>query len=515
MLALALTLIFAPPSQPADANAEAPAASAQDGPAAAEDGYTVEQARADVELILVDRGKDYLAARGRLEEHPTQAAAAVLERLEAVPAPGPDQRNRLLNVLAVLGQAEHVEMFGEQLRNAMIHKRPTELWLQLLRKQGAAATATLIELVGDRELSNEDRGDLLDLLVELTAREGLGELMAMVGRGSEDLQDRLRRALIRRSRHDDEDSQAIATGIDEDLDEDVATEDPKTSGRIAQLLILRAACCTPDELFSARLEQLAGDESSPFEVRVAAIDGLRRLGIGQPVLETIIRAQAQAALQGAQAAEVLVSLALEALPESSAEALSSELGLVDAPAPRLAALGYRFAKLEGDWLAHSQEHPWPEVRKAALDRVAAKQAGCDKTRTRELADIAGPVSAGGDDDARVGRAAVAALGRCADEPAFKALRALVEDTGVDITQRAEAARQLVLHDPEGPDYAADLLVDGRYLDLARELADALGSSPTPTDKVRDALCRASAGNPMVASTAHDSFTRLFPGQRCE
>jgi hypothetical protein len=500
-VALALQLF----SPPAPTTAEPPPATA---PVA---DYTIEQARADVETILVDRGKAYLDARARLEEHPAFAAEAVVARLEAVPAPGPEKRDRLLNVLAALKQPEHVAMFGQQLRTAMIQGRPVELWMQLLRKQGAAATVVLVELVGDRELSNEQRGVLLELLVELTAREQLGDLMAMVGRGSSELQDTLRRALIRRARANADDGQSIATGIDEDLDSDATDET-----RFAQLLILRAACCELDAGFSGRLETLAADSEAPFQIRVAAIDGLGRHGLGHDVLTTVIREQGGAALQGSQSSEILVALALEALPADAGASLASELSLTHAEAPRLAELGYRLAPLSPDhaWLERSQDNAWPDVRRAALVRVA-EQGKCEKSIVRSLARIAGPISGGGDEDTRVGRAAVGALGRCGDALAFKTLRELLDDTAIDLTQRAEAARQLAEHDPTGADYVAELLLDGRFPDLARELALALGHAPEPSELVRDALCRTSRANPMIAATAHESLSRLFPGESCE
>ncbi|MFO7563775.1 MAG: HEAT repeat domain-containing protein [Enhygromyxa sp.] len=504
MLTVALVLqLFSPPVEPAATTPTPTEAPVQD--------YTLEQARADVEVVLVDRGRAYLDARARLEGHPALAAEAIVARLEAVPAPGPEKRDRLLNVLASLKQPEHVAMFGQQLRAAMLQDRPVELWMTLLRRQGAAATKILIDLVGDRELSNEQRGLLLEALVELTSRDSLGELMAMVGRGSAELQATLRRAVIRRSRADADDGQAIASGIDEDLDTDAADE-----GRFAQLLILRAACCAVDQGFSARLEALAADESSPFVVRVAAIDGLGRHGLGDGVLTALARTQGKAALAGSQAGEVLLTLALEALPHETAAALAEELALLDAEAPRLAELGYRLASLSPDhaWLERSQSHAWPEVRRAALTRVA-ESGGCDKPLVRALSRIAGPVSSGGDEDARVGRAAVGALGRCENPLAFKSLRELLDNTSVDVTQRAEAARQLAEHDLAGADYVAGLLLDNRYPDLTRELALALGHAPEPSEEVRDALCRVGRANPMVASTAHESLARLFPGERCE
>jgi hypothetical protein len=507
VLRLALLLsLFAPPAS------KAPPAETAPAPAPAQT-YELASAQADVETILVDRGKAYLDARARLEQHPALAAEAVITRLDAVPPPGPEKRDRLLNVLASLGRPEDLAMFGDQLRRAMLQDRPTELWFQLLRKQGSAATDVLIGLVGDRELSNEQRAELLEVLVELTASEQISELMAMVGRGASELQDTLRRAIIRRARANAGDRVAIASGIDAGLD---AHAEEKEDVRHAQLLILRAACCDVDDGFAARLETLVASADVSFQVRVAALDGLARLGLGAEVLERLIREQAKPALAGSQAAEILVALALEAVPAERASALVSELDLLDAEAPRLAALGYRFATLAPDhgWIGPSQEHPWPEVRKAALTRVA-ERGKCDKTTLRTLAEIAGPISEGGEKDARVGRAAVGAIGRCSDEPAFKLLRDLLEDTAVDITQRAEAARQLAEHDPKGADFVADLLLSNAYPDLARELVVALGHAAEPNETVRDALCRVGRANPMVASTAHESLSKLFPGEGCD
>lgn len=513
-LALALTQAIAPEAAPADPPADAPS-----------DDYGLEQARADVEVMLVDRGKAYIDARGRLEDHGEFAAQAVIERLDAVPAPGPAERNRLLNLLAGLQRPEHVALFGEQLRVAMRQDRPTELWLELLRKQGAAAMPVLVGLVGDKELSNADRGDLLDLLVDVTPRERLSELSPMIGRGASELQDRLRRALIRRAHADTRDDAAIAAGIEADLDADLArsAEGDRDSGdRAARLLVVRAACCAASDAFGARLESLARSADAPFSVRVAAIDGLRRLERGASVLAEVARANASAAKAGDQASEVLLSLALEAMPADQAAPLASEFALIDAPAPRLASLGYALMEPASEpgapWLSTSQAHPWPEVRKAALDQVARTQGGeaaCTKDTIRALTAIAGPDSEGGDEDARVGRSAVTALGRCDQPAAYSALRDILQDTGVALSHRAEAGRQLVLHDPEGPALVAAALVDSRFSNLARELATALGQSPVASPEVREALCRTADGSPMVASTAHDSFVALFPGERCE
>jgi len=506
VLSLVLALVcLAPPASPAP---EA-AGSAQ------ADGYGPEQARADIELILVDRGRAYLDARARLEDHPGSAATAVVARLEAVPAPGPDQRDRLLNVLAALQRPEHVGLFGEQLRLAMIQDRPTQLWLSLLRRQGDAAGPVLLELVGDRELGDEQRGAVLDVLVDVSGSERLTELLAMVGHGAGALQDRLRRALIRRAHSSTKDEQTIAAGLDAGLER---TPEP---ARTAQLLILRAACCEPEPEFRRRIAGLIADPEAPFQVRVAAIDGLSRLGGGEGELEAVVRSQAADALKGKQAAEVLLALALAALPEDQGAELAVDLELHTAAAPRLASLAYRYGHPGGaQWLEDSQTHLWPEVRKAALERVAYRGPAqstvtCDRALVRRLGTIGGPVSDGGEADARVGRSAVAALGRCGTEAAFAALRSLVHDTGIDLSQRGEAGKQLVLHDPAGPADVAEMLLDARFSDLARDLASALARAPEPTPEIRDALCRAAAGNPMVASTAHESFTALFPGQRCE
>ncbi|MFV8752503.1 hypothetical protein ACNOYE_18305 [Nannocystaceae bacterium ST9] len=497
---IASLLALAPPTSPASAE-----------PPALADEYGAEQAAADVEVVLVDRGKGYLDARARLEDHPAEAAPAVIARLEAVPAPGPEQRDRLLFVLASLEQPEHAALFGEQLRSALIGKRATDIWVQLLRRQGEAATDVLIGLVGDRELDNAARGELLELLVELAPRARLDELMAMVGRGSTELQDHLRRAVIRRAKQSEDDALAIAGGIDEDLE-----GDPGEADRHARLLILRAACCSVDEGFQGRLKQLAGDEQAAFEVRVAAIDGLGRLALGEGVLAELVAREITAALAGEQAAELLVALALEALPEARGRELGKSIDLLAADAPRLASLGYRLAPLASDhaWLATSQDHAWPEVRKAALERV---EGACDKPTTRKLGEIAGPSSKGGDEDARVGRAAVVALGRCSehDTGVFNLLGKLLDDGGVEASRRAEAARQLVMRDPKGPDRVAAALIDGAHTELGRELASALANTPEPSDAVADALCRAAQGNPMIASTAHQSFQSLFPGESCE
>src|SRR5690606_19412008 len=110
----------------------------------------VEQAPLDVETLLTGSSRAYLRARARLEEHPELAADAILDRLATVPPPTSTDRKRLLDVLAVLGLPDHVELFAQELRRAVDRAqsyqdeaKALEQWLPLLVEQGAAAVAPL------------------------------------------------------------------------------------------------------------------------------------------------------------------------------------------------------------------------------------------------------------------------------------------------------------------------------------------------------------------------------------
>ena len=98
-------------SMPLSAPAPQPAVEAED--------YGEPRAKADVQTILTGTGQDYLQARARLTGHPTQGARALVGRLQGVPPPIAAERKRILDVLAELGQPEHLRLFADELRHAV------------------------------------------------------------------------------------------------------------------------------------------------------------------------------------------------------------------------------------------------------------------------------------------------------------------------------------------------------------------------------------------------------------
>ncbi|MCA9663823.1 MAG: hypothetical protein KC486_36190, partial [Myxococcales bacterium] len=195
---LALLLVApaasASPPESASAAAETPAAP-----------YTQAEAQADIDTLLRDRGRDYLLARGRLEEHPTIAAPLVAGRLQG-DGLGPAERQRLLALLGAFGRPEDLRAFADELRRSAAAAPPgqeipsVEPWRILLREQGAPAAEVLAELVGDRDLSEDLRALLLGDLIEILPPEALPPYVALVGTGQASLRQALRRALARRAR---------------------------------------------------------------------------------------------------------------------------------------------------------------------------------------------------------------------------------------------------------------------------------------------------------------------------
>ncbi|MCA9718642.1 MAG: hypothetical protein KC468_28495, partial [Myxococcales bacterium] len=223
LLAAALALT-GPAVSTAPASADAPTP-AQDTSTAAPT-YSAEQARADLDALVNGRGREYLEARARLEANAAVSAPLVLERLSAVPAPGPGERGRLLALLGTFKRPEDLALFADQLRQ-LARRRDAdlaaiELWRRLLREQGGAATAALSELVADKEIHEDIRAQLLTDLVEAYPSERLDELVALLGLGQTLLRRELQRALSRRARARPDDRPRVADAVDARLDQAAA-----------------------------------------------------------------------------------------------------------------------------------------------------------------------------------------------------------------------------------------------------------------------------------------------------
>jgi hypothetical protein len=195
-------------------------------------------------------------------------------------------------------------------------------------------------------------------------------------------------------------------------------------------------------------------------VRVAAVRVLVARAAEDAVQQALGRLVARhldPAKVAEQASEVLGSLAVQGLRSADGKALVVRLGLVAAAAPRVASAAYAIATLptDGAWLDASQDHPWPEVRSAALARVEGPCAAPVLKRLTRVADATRRTS---EAEAIVAREAIAALGRCGGDAARKALEKLLAATDQDGDRRAEAARQLIKHhDSAGAEAVASAL----------------------------------------------------------
>ncbi|MCA9712697.1 MAG: hypothetical protein KDK70_43110, partial [Myxococcales bacterium] len=329
------------PAEPETAEPEPAEPGPGPEPESAEPDPYAEQAPLDVDTLLADTSKAYLEARARLEAHPQLAAEAILDRLATVPPPTSTDRKRLLDVLAVLGLPDHVELFAQELRRAVLRAdsfsdqgKAVTRWLPLMIDQGEIARAPLTRLVADQELPVSTRAALLDALVDVTPTADVAALVTLVGRGARSLRQQLHRSLRRRASKDPEARAALILATDTAL-----REEP--SDRIPALLKLRGALSADDdEGFTRSVGALARDDAAPFAVRVAA---LRALGghdsaATHEVLDQVAReALAQ---RTTQRGEVLAWLALSGLPDARARALVQQHRLIDDDAPRLATLGF-------------------------------------------------------------------------------------------------------------------------------------------------------------------------------
>ncbi len=306
----------------------------------------------------------------------------------------------------------------------------------------------------------------------------------------------------------------MVAATDAALDRALGDEpDPEEVGRLPALLRFRARISADDSgAVTTRLLDVAQDDDAGFGARAAAVRGLGALELEPAIaaLESVARTQLDAQRRDTQRGEVLGWLALSGLPESRAESTTHTLALIDADAPRLAVLGYRFAPRQANypWLAPALKNPWPQVRQAAMQRVDAP---CEGEIVRVLARQGGRSDEGGDSDRAAARAAVSALGRCGGSDATRALQRLLSDASGDMELRSEAARQLTKRGGlPGAERVAKLLASGPDRAFARRLAASLRHAPATSPKIDAALCDELQTPGPVARAAADSLRALHP-----
>lgn len=503
-LAVLLPLLAPPATPPTDAEKPEPSATPTQP---AVDDYAV-QAPLDVQTLLTDTSRAYLDARARLEAHPTLAAEAILDRLSAVPPPISTDRKRLLDVLAALGLPDHVPLFAEQLRRAILRDdsqsaqgKAIGRWLPLLVEQGEAAVGPLTGLVADKELPLSARAPLLDALVEVTPADDLPRLAALVGRGARPLRQQLHRSLSRRVKDDPQSGARLLVALDEAR----AEAEPQ---RLPALLALRAAVTPSDDTdFATQLDALARDDAGSFAVQISAVHALAALDTA--AAQRSLAAVADSALQperlATQRGELLAWAALSGLPEPEVRARAQAHALSQSGAPRLAVLGMTFAPLSTDqaWLPAALDNPWPQVRKAALARVQGPCPSASGRLLEQKAHLAGKKS---EDDRAVARAAITALGRC---KASDRLATLLADEQLDVELRGEAARQLArLGDDDSIQAIGRVLRRHPDRMLARRLASALRHMPKATAAGDAVLCEAAGRGDEAGQAARDSLAKL-------
>jgi hypothetical protein len=523
LAALVATRIFgAPAGARAEAGTSAGDAAAAVGPAASEpaaseprDAYDAAAAAADAARVLGTPDRGYLDARGRLVAHPELGADALVARLDAVPPPTSGERKRLFDVLAEIGGAPVATRIAAELRRACAAEssdsgkfEAIEPWRPMLRDLGDAGRGALAQLTGDRDLPVAVRANLLDDLVGVTPDAEVAGLLVLAGRGHVELRRQLARSLRRRLRGHDALTRDIAAALERELD----AAEPE---RVAAVIQLRAALDTPgDDAWIARVATIATDRGRPFAARVAALRAAAALGdraSAVAVLETVARASLPA---HDQASEILAAIALSGTPPGTTAELVAAHQLERSASPRLAAVGWMHVPLRGDgWLDDALADPWPAVRTAALGRVTGP---CARKLTARTGALVGRASEGADADATVQRAAIDALGRCADDAAFGLLRSMLDDDAVATELSGEAARELVRHFGErGADAVAKQLASRPERGYARRLAQALRHAQAPTPRVRDTLCAWVDEGGEVGSAARASAVELFGDDACD
>ncbi len=503
---VAAPAVSAAPAPPASPAGPITGSVAPEGAAAP---YTAQDAARDADRMLTAEGLDYTRARSRLTRHGAQAAPALVDRMNVTPPPNPAERKRLLDVLAQLRRPEDLEVFARELERTIRQSAPATVedatlpWREILNLQGQAAMPVYMKLVADTKLDPELRGSLLGDLVQVAPTAAFPDLVALVGTGDRRLGKPLRLALVARTRAWPADQGILLAVVDADL---AAATPPRRAG----LLALRAALPGGNRpAFQARLAAVATSQHEPFTARVAAIRVLARTptATGIRALETVASIELAPKRRERQASEILGRLAADGLAPGRVAAAVDGLELTGSPAPRLAELGYRTAPtLPDGWFDDSQASVWPQVRRAALERVGPP---CDGRRVKALSNVATRPARGGDPDGSVARAAAVALGRCGDAAAQTALRKLLNDENASANRRAVAARQLVrTGGAKGAEWVVRVLEDGPKRDLGRKLALALGYAPTVTARIKAGLCSALSQAPDVAAAARETLRKL-------
>ena len=518
-LSFALVALFA---LPAAVTAAAPAGS-----------YDRAAADEDLRTVLHGSGREYIAARGRLSDHPQLAREVALAALEALDARVSTlqqggaysqdsasyaeietERSRLIAVLAESKDPADAPRFGQRLR-AVLERSDTvedwrvmlDPWRPLLLGLGPAAAPEFAALVADTKLRAEQREFFLQDLVAVTSADQLPSLCAQLGRGDLELERALRRGLLRRTR---EDAQARDSVLGA-LDQQIADADTPAPTRAASLLLRHSVTGVQGD-DQPYLLKTALDDGADFSLRAAALLILAETPTPLSELESLAKTHLAADKVVEQQSELLAWLALNALPLEQRAQFDADYGLRQSPSPRLASVGWASATLApaGEWLDQGLAHAWPEVRRGAVERI---DAGCGNAPRKRLRTLAGPQSEGGDADEQFARSAIRALGRCGD---IDGLRGLVESDGIGFERRGVAAKQLVRHDPGGPLLVAALLGTNIDPHLGEQFATALGETPPQAvdPKVVQALCRAESTNPTAAMAARRSRKAIAPETAC-
>lgn len=496
--------------------------------------YRREHAEADLQIILEQRGKAYLQARARLESYPLLAAELIRERLLASSLP-PSERRHLLTLLASIAKEIDDDLIRQQFfADLKAAKSPSqqlvvvEPWRIILRAKGSDATDFLSELVDDQRLSETLRVHLVEDLVKNAAMNQWPELLVKFSQHSLSIRRALHRHLRKQMSQSSQQKAQFIELLDQqfirhELSRQTQAELPSLRAQAelsslrahAELLSLRASLTSASDVdFARRLANIAADPQSPFVQRVVAIRGLEKHHHDpqvQATLTNIVSSYLQELNQIVnQQQEILGWLALQSLPQAQVKELNARYRLFTAQSPRISILGFEQmdrSTLEHweSWLELSQKNVWPEVRRTALRRIAKP---CSRKLSRRLAQISRGRHA--DKDPHVIRESLAALGRCQNTIARRALKKILFQSDQPALLRVEAGRQLMDHYGSfGTKQVIRALATQWEPVLMVGLVRVLAKTHETSEVILDILCEAKT-RPELAAAANETLLTLFP-----
>jgi hypothetical protein len=338
-----------------------------------------------VETIAAGHGKEYLDARRALVARPDQAITALVDALAQLDASGIDpqqkavRRARYVAVLDELQANAPAAMIADNLRAVWSQldadadftcsrdNAGVAVWCAMARRQGAAAFASMIGLVGDRSLPANARQAALQLALEIASDEDAVQLSHELAAGDPSLVATMALALKSRA----EKSAEFAALLRKQLDDQPWSrtrmiplrlrwqirEEAETAALLAALV---ANASQPDLKLGRVLGIIAFLGEASHQAEVA--DALHR----------ILLFHLDAA-QTSDRSEAVVLAAFEHLDAAQKTKFASHPSFRSLNRPRLHAKFVHYGDLTQAPIDLESElqDPWPAVQLAALGRLSA------------------------------------------------------------------------------------------------------------------------------------------------